>query len=361
MLGAGALTTWLVASAVGPGLFREHLARAGDTHTAVETDHMEQAFGSALLVSVGVALLAAFLAALAVSWYFSRRVQRSIGAVTEAASEIARGRYGTRVPQPGLGAEFETLAGSYNELAGRLEGTETTRRRMLADLAHEMRTPLATIEAHLEAIEDGVRDPDEATIAVIRSSTGRLRRLAEDVSAVSRAEEGDMVLSPAVVDTAHLAAAAVESARDRYATKGVSLTLDTGPAQLGEPLLLVWGDPDRLGQVLSNLLDNALRHTPPGGNVTVGCARDTTDPDGTVLLTVADTGEGIAADHVPLLFDRFYRVDTARDRDRGGSGIGLAISRALVEAHHGSIAAASSGLGTGATFIVRLPSLRPSA
>ena len=192
VLVAGALTTWVVASAVGPGLFREHLTRAGDTHTSAETSHIEEAFGSALLLSVAVALLASVAAALAVSWYFSRRVQRSIDTVTAAAAGIAAGQLDTRVPSPGLGAEFDTLADGYNALAAQLETVEVTRRRLLADLAHEMRTPLATVEAHLEAVEDGVRDLDATTLAVIRSSTGRLRRLAEDISAVSRAEEGKL-------------------------------------------------------------------------------------------------------------------------------------------------------------------------
>lgn len=263
---ASAVSTWVVASAVGPGLFREHMARAGDTHTAAETAHIEEAFGSALLLSVGVALLGAVAAALAVSWYLSRRVERSIATVTAAASGIAAGRLDTRVPSPGLGAEFDTLAETYNALAIRLESVEGARRRLLADLAHEMRTPLATLEAHLEAVEDGVRTLDAPTLAVIRASTARLRRLAEDVSAVSRAEEGKLEIQRRSVDAASIAATAVAAARDRYGAKGVELRaapLDRVP---------VWADPDRIGQVLTNLLDNALRHTPPGGAMTSAVA-----------------------------------------------------------------------------------------
>lgn len=344
---ASAVTTWVVASAVGPGLFREHMARAGDTHTDAETAHIEEAFGSALLLSVGVALLGAVAAALAVSWYLSRRVERSIATVTAAAAGIAAGRLDTRVPSPGLGAEFDTLAETYNALATRLESVEGARRRLLADLAHEMRTPLATIEAHLEAVEDGVRTLDAPTLAVIRSSTARLRRLAEDVSAVSRAEEGKLEIQRRSVDAASIATTAVSAAHDRYAARGVELRaapLDRVP---------VWADPDRIGQVLTNLLDNALRHTPPGGTVTVSCRR----LGHHVQYAVTDTGEGIATEHLPQLFDRFYRVDTARDRNRGGSGIGLSIARALVEAHGGEVTASSPGPGGGSTFLVRLPTL----
>jgi signal transduction histidine kinase len=256
VLVAGALTTWLVASVVGPNIFSDHLKRAGDTHTAEGTRHVEEAFAAALLISVALALVASILAALAVSWYFSRRVQRSIAAVADAASQIAAGRYDARVPDPGLGGEFAILALTYNRIAERLEATESTRRSMLADLAHEMPTPLATIDAHLEAVEDGVRTLDDDTLEVIRGSTGRLRRLAEDMAAVSRAEEEGLDIALRTMAAAEVAATAVAVAGDRYAAKGVHLAVDL--AEAGQ----VRVDPDRIGQVLGNLLDNALRHTP---------------------------------------------------------------------------------------------------
>ena len=345
VLVAGALTIWLVASAVGPRIFRDHLEQAGVAQSE-ETQHVEEAFASALLVSISVALVAAVAAALAVSWYFSRRIQRSISHVAEASSQIAAGRYDSHVEDPGLGAEFATLAGTYNKLADRLQATEATRRQMLADLAHEMRTPLATIDAHLEALEDGVRHLDSDTVTVLRSSTQRLRRLAEDIGAVSHAEERNLRLDPRPVDAATVAAAAADSARDRYESKGVRLDVDPQPSGR------VNVDPDRIGQVLGNLIDNALRHTPEGGTVTVSCRW----VEHWVEYAVADTGEGIAAEHLPHLFDRFYRVDTARDRHHGGSGIGLAIVKALVEAHGGGVSATSAGPGQGSTFTVRLPS-----
>lgn len=345
VLVGGALTTWVVASLVGPALFHDHLTQAGVAHTASETRHVEEAFSSALLISISLALLAAMAAALTVTWYFTRRVQRSIDSVAAAATGIAAGSYRARVPDPGLGAEFATLAGSYNQLAERLEATEVTRRRMLADLAHEMRTPLATIEAHLEGIEDGVREPDASTLEIIRDSTRRLGRLAEDIAAVSNVEEGRLQIEPLPLDPASLVRAAVAAAQDRYAARDVDLRLDiVGHRQ-------VRADRDRLGQVLTNLLDNALRHTPEGGTVTVRC----TDDGAWVEIAVSDDGEGIAPEHLDHVFDRFYRADTARDRARGGSGIGLSIARALVEAHDGHLAVASPGPGLGATFTVRLP------
>lgn len=344
VLVAGALTTWLVASLVGPTIFTNHLREAGDNHTTEETGHLEEAFASALLVSISLALLAAVLAALAVSWYLNRRVQRSIDSVAEAASQIATGHYGARVSDPGLGQEFTTLALSYNRLAEKLETTEATRRSMLGDLAHEMRTPLATIDAHLEAVEDGIRPLDEKTLGVVRGSTARLRRLAEDMASLSRAEEG-LHLTPVPTDAVELAKASSETARDRFAAAGMHLNSDLTEA--GD----VRVDTDRMGQVLGNLLDNALRHTPAGGTVTLTCRRI----DDWVEYRVADTGDGVAAEHLPHLFDRFYRADTSRDRRRGGSGIGLAIAKALVEAHGGGISVTSAGVGHGTTFTVRLP------
>lgn len=346
VLAAGTVTIWLVATAVGPSIFPDHLSRAGVTLSREETQHVEEAFASALLVSITVALVGAVVTALAVSWYFSRRVQRSIGHVAQASSRIAAGRYDTRVADPGLGAEFATLSGTYNRLADRLEAAEVTRRRMLADLAHEMRTPLATIDAHLEAIEDGVRQLDSDTVTVLRSSTRRLRRLAEDITAISHAEEGSLRLDRRPVDAATLAVTAADAARDRYESDGVRLDVVVHPAGR------VHVDPDRIGQALGNLIDNALRHTPGGGSVTVSCRR----VGRWVEYAVIDTGEGIGAEHLPHLFDRFYRVDTARDRHQGGSGIGLAITKALIEAHGGSVLASSAGPGRGSTFTARLPS-----
>lgn len=345
VLVAGALTSWLVASAVGPRIFSDHLRRAEVPHTSTEAGHVEEAFGTALLISLWVALVASVLMALVVTWYFTRRLYRSIAAVTDSASEIAAGHYGSRLPSPGLGEEFDNLAGTFNELAQRLDAVESTRRRMLADLAHEMRTPLATLDAHFEALEDGVRELDAATLSVLRSSTSRLGRLAEDIKAVSLAQEGRIEIRLESASPSELTDRAVREARDRYHAKGVELieavTTDVS----------VRVDPDRIGQALGNLLDNALRHTPPGGTVTLGCHAAGRWVD----FVVRDSGEGVAPEHLSQVFDRFYRADASRSRAQGGSGIGLTITKALVDAHGGRISVESPGIGQGATFTVRLP------
>ena len=348
VLVAGALTTWLVASAVGPAIFRDHMKRAGVSHSPAETTHVEEAFASALIISLLVALLAAVLMALLVTWYFTRRVQRSMLAVAATAAEIATGRYSSRVSSPGLGGGVDQLVDTFNQLAHRLDTTEITRRRMLADLAHEMRTPLGTLDAHLEALEDGIRELDEPTLSVLRSSTHRLGRLAQDISAVSRAEEGNLEIRPLPIDPRELIDSAGREAQDKFETKGVRLVEDVAAGTT------VFADPERMVQVLGNLLDNALRHTTEGGTVTL---TSRSVDKRWVEFEVQDSGEGIEPEHLANVFDRFYRADTARNREQGGSGIGLAIAKALVEAHGGGISADSPGRGRGATFTVRLPSL----
>jgi len=341
---AGGVTLALVAAAVGPAIFHSHLAQATHGVDPATSRHVEQAYASANALSLGLALLAALAAALSVSAYLARRLGRSVGALAHAAAQLADGRYATRVPAPGLGVDFDTLTAAFNAMAARLQTVEDTRRQLLADLGHEMRTPLSTIEGYLDAAEDGITVPDEDTIAVLRTQTARLRRLAEDLTAVTDAEEHPLDRRPVAPNA--LIHTALAAARPGYADKGVDLRQHTDP-----DLPVLDADPQRLDQVLANLLDNARRHTPPGGHVTV-TARHT---PGQVEVTVADTGAGIGPEHLPHVFERFYRADAARDRDHGGSGIGLAIVHAIVTAHGGQVSAESPGTGGGATFTITLP------
>lgn len=346
VLVAGAVTTWIVAAVVGPPLFREHLELAGVPAESSEQMHAEEAYTYATAISIGVALGVAALAALVVTWYLSRRVQRSVTEVSSAAAAVADGRYDARVSPPRLGDDFDALAGAFNQMAGRLESVEATRRRLFGDLAHEIRTPVSVLEAYLEAVEDGVKTLDPETIILLRDQTRRLVRFSDDVAALAQAEEGGALITPTSVPPDTLIGAAVASVADRFAAKGIALASD-----VDGDLPSVWVDPQRFAQVLANLLDNALRHTPSGGRVDVVARADRRQ----LRITVADNGDGIAAEHLPHVFERFYRTDTARDRDHGGAGIGLAITKALVEAHHGRISVASEGPGTGTTFTVTLP------
>lgn len=343
-----AVTLWLVALAVGPPLFHSHLHQAQVHLSGAVTDHVEEAFRSASVISIGVALLASLIVGTVVSAYVARRIADPIARLSAAARQIAAGRTNVRVNEPALSSEFAGLTDSFNSMAAQLEAVERTRRRLLADLAHETRTPVSTIDAYLQGIEDGVVEVDAETITLLRAQTARLARLAEDITSVSEAEEHRLDLHPRRVDLAAVVDAAVHTASERYRAKRVALT-----TQIDRPLPPAVVDPDRVGQVLGNLLDNALRHTPAGGAVTVTAVRS---GDG-IRVRVADTGEGIAAEHLPHLFERFYRADRARDRAHGGSGIGLAIAKALVDAHGGTITATSAGPGRGATFEFSVPAL----
>ncbi|MCX6484961.1 MAG: ATP-binding protein [Mycobacterium sp.] len=347
---AGGVTTWVVALMVGPALFREHLHRAGVPNDSNEQFHAEQAYQHATAISIAVAITVAALTAFVVTAYLSRRLHRSVTELSAAASAVAEGRYDIRVAPPRLGDEFDELTMAFNGMAHRLQAVESTRRQVFGDLAHEIRTPVSVLEAYLEAVEDGVKTLDPQTIALLREQTARLVRFAADAAALAQAEEAHFAIAAGWVDVQELIGAVSAAVADRYAAKHVTLT--TG---MNMPVRL-WADRQRLTQVLSNLLDNALRHTPGGGHVTLTAARNGTD----AIFTITDDGEGITAEHVPHIFERFYRADSARDRGRGGSGIGLAIVKALTEAHGGHISVASRGPGHGSTFTVAVPIQAPT-
>jgi len=348
---AGGVTTWVVASVVGPPLFREHLHRAGIAHDSNEQFHAEQAYQHATALSIGVAITVAAFTAFIVTAILTRRVQHSIADLSAAASAVAEGHYDIRVASPHLGDEFDELATAFNKMAERLQAVESTRRQLFGDLAHEIRTPVAVLEAYLEAVEDGVKPLDQPTIAMLREQTGRLVRFSADAAALAQAEDAHAAIAPGWVDAGEIATTVSAAIADRYAAKNVTLSTHIGGAHR------LWADRQRLAQVLGNLLDNALRHTPAGGHVSLSVAHVADE----INFTVADDGDGIAADHLPHIFERFYRADYARDRGRGGSGIGLAIVKALTEAHGGHVSVASRGRGHGTTFTVRVPIGAPTA
>jgi two-component system sensor histidine kinase BaeS len=342
---AGAGTLLALALSLGPGIFRRHVHDALGYVPPDVARHLDMAFSDATLLSLGIAIGAAVATALVLSWAVSVRVVRPVRALASAAQHIARGAHGARVPVRGTD-ELAQLAGAFNEMAASLARAEDTRRQLLADVAHELRTPLATVESYLEALADGVLPADSENWGAIRAETRRLGRLVDDLQQVSRAEAHQLDLHPTPTAPATLLEDAVRAARPAYAAKGVTLDAEIKPRLPATEV-----DPERIAEVLANLLANALRHTPRDEGVHV-CARQR---DEILELTIADTGEGIPAEHLDRVFERFYRVDPARSRSSGGTGIGLAIVRAIVEAHGGTVAAASRGIGHGATFTVRLP------
>ncbi|MFR9777002.1 sensor histidine kinase [Micromonospora sp. MS34] len=344
---AGAITLVLVAFGVAPGLFRGHVRRMMGMSASMTHD-LESALLTTLFVSLGVAVGAALVTSLAVSWFITRRLASPLGELSAAATRIGHGDYAARMPPSRLGSELAALDDAFNHMAATLQNTERRRLELLADLAHELRTPIATVDSFLEGIEDGVIPAGPETWSTLRDQTRRLDRLADDIDGLSRAEErrADLRMEPLDVDA--VVDEAVRGAAAGYADKGVVLGHRSSPVPAR-----VLADPDRLREILDNLFGNALRHTPGGATVTVTVS--TSPRGGEVNVAVADTGEGIAPEHLPHLFDRFYRADPARSRATGGSGIGLSIARALAQAHGGRLSAASAGVGAGATFTLTLP------
>jgi signal transduction histidine kinase len=220
------------------------------------------------------------------------------------------------------------------------------RRQMTADIAHELRTPTTLILGHVDAIDDGILPPSSETFDIIREEAGRLGRLIEDLATLSRVETGELSLVRRLVAPGALLAQAVAAHRPLAEKKQISLNVDIEPDLPALPV-----DPDRMAQVLGNLLNNALRHTPQAGRITLQARRH----ESGVELLVQDTGPGIAPEDLPRVFERFYRTDKSRQRETGGAGLGLAIARSIVELHGGQIWAEST-LGEGTTFLIRLPS-----
>jgi len=345
---AGAATLLLAALSIGPEFFRHHVREALGTVPADVSRHLDEAFGQSTLIALGIATGAAIITALAVSSLVARRVVRPIRDLADSAQRIARGAYDERVGSTGED-ELAELAGAFNAMAGSLEISEQRRRRLLSDVAHELRTPLATLDAHLEGLADGVLDPTPDTLTTMRHETARLARVVDDLQAVSRAEERQLQLDVHKVEPGGLLHRAARAAEPAARTEDITIVV--GPA---EHLPRVTVDEDRFAEVLGNLMDNALRHTPPGGTVTLSARTAHND----VELSVTDTGSGVAPENLDRIFERFFRADPARARSDGGSGIGLTITRAIVEAHGGRIAASSAGPGAGATFTISLPAVR---
>lgn len=305
----------------------------------------QAAFNEALFL----ATIAAVLAAGVVSLFVTRQVVAPVHAMTRASQRIAEGKYEERVPlqaQPGQEDELGSLALSFNQMAAHLEQIETMRRQLIGDVAHELRTPLTTIKGSMEALMDGVLPANEATYQQVHHEANRLQRLVSDLQELSRVEAHAYELHPRPVGVGALVQSVVARLKPQFDAKGVNLQVNASPNL--PPIL---ADEDRLTQVITNLLGNALQYTQSGGLVEISLEQIGRE----IQVMVSDTGVGIAMEHLPHVFDRFYRVDKSRSRARGGSGIGLTIAKHLVEAHGGRIWVESEGMGKGSTFLIILP------
>jgi signal transduction histidine kinase len=282
--------------------------------------------------------------ALLLTFVLSRRITSPIGALARAARRLGGGDLSQRVRLQGEG-EVAALGQAFNSMASELEYAEQLRRNMVADVAHELRTPLSNIQGYLEAIRDGVIEPDAAVVHSLNEETALLSRLVNELQELSLAEAGELKLVYQAEDVANLVRQTVTPWQPQLTAKEISLSLD-----LSDDLPLVNIDWQRINQVLHNLLENAIAHTSRGGIINVAA----TAKGKWVEVSVSDTGEGIPAEDLPHIFERFYRVDKSRARATGGSGLGLTIAKRLVEAHGGAIAVQSK-LGKGSCFSFTLP------
>ena len=290
------------------------------------------------LVPLGIFILAGIIGRLSF-----RQVGNPVIDILNGIDEVAKGNLNIQIDESGA-RYFRALARSLNHMISELARAEQQRRNMTADIAHELRTPLHIIQGNLEGMLDGVYEPTSENLNAMLDETHLLTRLVSDLQTLSLAEAGQLPLHPtrfAAVDLLNDVAAS-------FASRAVAQKV-TLQAQC-ETEVELNADYDRLDQVLSNLVANALRYTPEGGSITLTARVDAEQ----VIITVADTGAGIAAEDLPYIFDRFWKGDRARTRDGAGSGLGLAIARQLVRAHGGSIDVKSQ-VGQGATFTITLP------
>lgn len=290
------------------------------------------------------ASLAAAGLALGLGLLLTRTLTNPIRELTSATRAVAQGDLEQQVPVRS-NDELGELARSFNQMSADLVNAQSLRRQMTADIAHELRTPLSVILGHVDAIEEGVLPPSPETLHIIREETAQLSRLVEDLRVLSRADAGELSLTMIPSDPGTLMEKVIAAHRPLAAEQGIELIME-----IGDGLPAVNVDPDRIGQVLDNLLSNALRFTPADGTIQLFARQAETG----VELGVIDFGPGIEPEALPYVFERFYRADTSRGRDLGGSGLGLAIAHSIVESHNGHLSVESAP-GEGATFIIWLP------
>ena len=310
---------------VGANVFTELMQQAGDS-----ADHAREMYDVSVSRVVIAATVVAIVASVGLAIVLARMLAKPLAEIGAAARRIADGDYAARVPREGP-EELASLADSFNQMAVSLERQEAMRRDFIANAAHELRTPLTNLQGYLEALRDGVISADRSTYESLYEEAERLVRLSRSLDALAEGDAGTSLSEPVDLDLSEAVRSAIELATPSIERAGLRLDMDvpgTLPAR---------ADPDRLAQVLANLLSNAVRYTPAGGTITVRAERRSGD----VLVSVANTGDGIPAGDIERVFERFYRVEKSRDRARGGAGIGLAIVKQLVESSGGRVGAES--------------------
>lgn len=326
---------------VGGDAFEALMMAAGDS-----ADHARQMFDSSVVGVVAVTAVVAALVAVTLALVLARMLARPIERLAEAADRVAADGPAERVPEDGP-TEFRRLAAAYNAMAARLDEQEALRREFIANASHELRTPLTNLQGYLEALRDGVIEPDPRVFDSLREEVDRLTRLAASLDVLAGAPWAVVQTAPVDVDVAAALRTATELVAPALARRSIALEVDAqGPARARVR-------PDALTGVLANLLQNAERYTPDDGREAVSAGASLAGEHGSVEVSVGNSGPGIPPDALPRVFDRFYRVEPSRDRARGGAGVGLAIVRQLVEADGGDVRVSSVDGWT--EFRVRYP------
>ncbi len=324
---------------VGLIVYSESRMRGGMMQQPPRTD-----FTTRVNRAIFLAALGATAVSLLIGVVLARSLTKPLQEITQATQAVAQGDLTQQVPIRS-DDELGQLATAFNQMSADLAQSRDLRRQMTADIAHDLRTPLSLILGHAEALSDGVLPPTPETFDVIHDEARRLNRLVEDLRLLSLAEAGELTLAVRPVQPQSLLERAVVAHSPAAQQKQIELTL-SAPDDLPDVVV----DPDRLAQVLDNLVANALRYTPENGRIQL-IARQT---PGSIQLRVQDSGPGMSATELTHVFDRFYRGDKSRQRHEGGSGLGLAIAKSIVGGHNGRIWAESAP-GQGATFIIQLP------
>ena len=348
----GVLVLVIASQFILPTSFNRHMAGMGNNgmmmgmngNSAMSQLYVD--YRASFNEALSYATLAAMLAAFILSLFFSRSVIAPVHAMSLATQRIADGRYDERVQVNGSD-ELAQLAVYFNQMAEKLNEVETTRRRLIGDVSHELRTPLAVIKGSMEGLVDGVLPATDETFLNIRTEADRLNRLVDDSQELSRVEARAYQLDIHPVNVAALVRTVVKRLSPHAESKRITLDFELAP-----DLPQILADEDRAVQILTNLTGNAVQYTPEGGRVILSAKRLNEE----VQVSVRDTGIGIPPEHLSHIFDRFYRVDKSRSRQAGGgSGIGLTIARALIEAQGGRIWVESAGEGQGCAFSFTLP------
>ena len=353
VVAVGAITMVIVGAVVTQTVYRRRIGALGFGRSqgrgnSVSESELNTALDQSLVVAMLVGSAAALVVAAIVAWIVGGRLLRPVDDLRTATRQMATGDFSVMVPVPSE-PELAALAADVNGLGEALATTERRRSQLLGEVTHELRTPITVIRGQMEGLLDGVIAPSDEVYVAVVDEAARLQRLVDDLTMLSQVDEGVLRIVPEMLDLSAVAAGAAERLRPQFVDEGVMLVVAASTP------VTVSGDRDRLTQVITNLLGNALGHTPQGGTVSVQSGRD-----GQVAwVEVTDSGAGIPAGELDRIFDRFYRRgDTSPipgRASRAGRGLGLTIARSLARAHGGDVIASSQGAGTGATFRLTIP------